>query len=339
MTDQDLDLLLDRWDAPEASPTMRSSLRAAIPARPRRKLFGVVPLRWALAGLAGAAGVAVAAGVVSRQPVISSGSGQLEGGVYYRSSMRVAPALAIWKWFQLGTCGGGRGVNILYNHDAQTYVGYEMEISSLGNGQYLMSPKPLTRTLSQLTPLAVGSYRQVASPPLPASRIVRVGEAFDVDLIVVPEKDERVFSRIELSAAPFGKPSWRDAPPEQQRFAGMMLELSAPKLYQNGALIAEAPNAGQGGSVWFYLPDRGRYLMSLTNSGNLNFAEAGVLRGNTIEFQVGGESFQLTGVQSVNGGGDRAVYVCHEQSFHLNPDHPLSKRPLFGTAGLPMLLK
>jgi len=339
MTDQDLDLLLDRWDVPEASPTMRSSLRAAIPRRPRRKLFGIVPLRWALAALAGAASMAVAAGVVSWQPVISNGSGQLEGGVYYRSSMRVTPALAIWKWFQLGTYGGVRGENILYNHSTRTYVGYDLEISSLGNGQYVMSPKPLARTLSQLTPFAMGNYRAVAPPPLPASRVVRVGETFDVDLIVVPEKDERVFHRIELSAVPFTEDSKAERSPEQEQFASMMLELSAPRLYQNGALIAEAPNAGKGGSVWFYLPDRGRYLMSLTNSGNHNFAEAGVLRGNTIEFQLGDESFRLTGVQPVNGGGDRAVYVYHERSFHLNPDHPLSKRPLFGTAGLPVLLR
>lgn len=328
MTDQDLDLLLDRWDVPEASPTMRSTLRAAIPRRPRRKLFGVVPLRWALA-----------AGVVSWQPVISSGSGQFERGVYYRSSMRVAPPLAIWKWFQLGTCGGGRSENILYNHSTQTYVGYEMEIMPLGNGQYLMSLKPLTKTLSQLTPFAVGNYRAVPPPTVAGIPRCSRGRSLRRRLDrrsregrtgVQPDRAFRGSVYGGLEGGTFTR-----ARAVRRHDVGTQRPQALPERRADcrGAPCGE----GQLGLVllagsWplFDVPHKQRQPQ-LHRSRRSAW--------NTIEFQAGSESFRLTGVQPVNGGGDRAVYMYHQQSFHLNPDHPLSKRPLFGTAGLPVLLK
>jgi hypothetical protein len=57
--------------------------------------------------------------------------------------------------------------------------------------------------------------------------------------------------------------------------------------------VSQDPPARQpyvtGALVWFYIPGRGRYILSLTPRAELGFAQAGEVRGGAIRFTLGGD--------------------------------------------------
>ena len=59
------------------------------------------------------------------------------------------------------------------------------------------------------------------------------------------------------------------------------------------------------------------------------------MSGNAIEFQSEGTKFRIVCAEPVVTGGDRPVFVYHQQSFEdsLDPDQPLTKQPFVGNAG------
>lgn len=65
--------------------------------------------------------------------------------------------------------------------------------------------------------------------------------------------------------------------------------------------------------VWFYLPKRGRYILSLVPRPELGFAKVGEVRGGTIRFQMAGDEFALESYTPVApGSAPYTLYVLHD---------------------------
>jgi hypothetical protein len=343
MSEQDLDRLLDTWDAPSPSPSVRASLLVSFPRPAPRKLFGI-RLRWLMVAAACLLTIAGLAGSLLRgEPIISRGWRQLADGTYVRSTCLVEPPYAIFKWFTLsgGSASRSEGdrvwVRDCYHTDrsSQTYVGYTLRIESLEDGGHRVSVEPLARSLSQISPYAIGDYRQIPLPAIPSPRNIRSGEAFEFD--IRKQGGERIYDRIELSAKPFPDDPQRGAkPPEAQALATSALSVESPRLYLNGQLLATLPGRASGQTVWVYLPDRGRYLIALSAAGNSNFVQAGRVAGNTIEFRDGDDRFRLESAQPIAAAsGEQPVFVFHQSDFRMNPESPAARGPQLGSAGAP----
>jgi hypothetical protein len=312
-------------------------LIAAFPVE-RRKVFGV-PLRWALVGAA-AACCAALGGAVASSPELGrfyGASGSDGAYLYVQTTRLIDPPIAHLKWLFFGhgnSIGGSggivRGSADLHNRLTHSFYGYEYTLEPAGDGKYKVSFSPLRpSTLKR----RMGPYKMdgnlVAPPQLPAPQVVPVGQPFEVTLY--QSGGERVYDRIVLSRTPF--PDW---PPKQPQSAqdGRM-RLAGPQLYVNRQLVASQHDAGSGPVIWVHLPGQGRFLVALDPQGNSRFTEAGHVSGNAIEFQSEGTKFRIVCAEPVVTGGDRPVFVYHQQSFEdsLDPDQPLTKQPFVGNAG------
>ena len=113
------------------------------------------------------------------------------------------------------------------------------------------------------------------------------------------------------------------------------MSVTAARLYIDGALVADAQNAGSGPVIWVHVPGQGRFLATTDPQGNARFQQAGSVNGNVIEFQSGGTQFRIVCSEPIVGGGARPVFEYHQQSFEdlLDPAHPLAQRPFVGNAG------
>lgn len=71
-----------------------------------------------------------------------------------------------------------------------------------------------------------------------------------------------------------------------------------------------------GSLVWFYVPQHGRYVLSLLPRPELGFVQAGEVRGGAVSFIIGGDRVQLESPASiVPGDGPYLLYVLHDPSW------------------------
>jgi hypothetical protein len=109
------------------------------------------------------------------------------------------------------------------------------------------------------------------------------------------------------------------------------LRIQAARVSINGKLdpsTARSTAEVSGVVVWFYLPNRGRFLLTLTPHEDLGFRKAGEIRGSTLSFSIGSEMFKL-----VAGGAIAPtqaafnLYVRHDPTW--KPDYPFADLSAF----------
>jgi hypothetical protein len=55
--------------------------------------------------------------------------------------------------------------------------------------------------------------------------------------------------------------------------------------------------------LWFYVPERGRFIFSLVPREGYSFEKIGILEGNKIEFVINGERYEwVSGVEILASG-------------------------------------
>lgn len=317
MSEAELDQLLDVWTAPAPAPSMRRGLIAALPA-PRRRVLGV-PLRWALALAGGALCAALGASVLS-DPVLSRFYSQCDPstpGLNVQVTRLIAPSAAKWRWwfagsgYRVGESGGVvRGSADLRERSTGKVYGYEFTMERVGEGRYRASFHSLQpATLKKLSRPFKGNGEIVPPPGLPAPRVIAVGESLDV--AVWESGGERIYDRILLS---WTAPDWVWSGRSPAGSAGVM-RLAGPQLYVDGRMVARQQYAGAGPVVWVCLPGRGRFLVAVDPQGNARFTRAGRVAGNVVEFEGGESRFRIVCTEPIVGGGKRAVFVYHQESF------------------------
>jgi hypothetical protein len=89
------------------------------------------------------------------------------------------------------------------------------------------------------------------------------------------------------------------------------MQIRQPRVTLNGAAQSTAtrtPNA-TGSLIWFYLPGRGRYVLSLAPRPELDFRKAGEVRGGSIKFTLGEDTITLECSNEIASG--HAPYVLY----------------------------
>jgi len=72
--------------------------------------------------------------------------------------------------------------------------------------------------------------------------------------------------------------------------------------------------------VWFYLPDHGRFALTLTPHPESGFVQAGEVRGSTLSFTRGSDTFNLVSSRRIAPGTRPFhLYVLHEPDWRPDP--------------------
>jgi len=332
MNDTELDQLLDQWKTPEPSSALRSSLRAAFPQRPRRRLFGL-PVRWIVA-FAAAAGLAAIGAGFNGSLGQNEGSADLPTGrVHVRARYIVDPPVAAlrWWWKGHGSSVGGtsdgalKGTNYVHDRSAHRFYGYEYLVQPLGGGQFKVTIDPLQTATLQKGPFVV-TGEPAPLPLVPMPQIVSDGQPIDID--VYRSATERIYVQFQVSASPFSSGVHVRTPESQPNH----LRTRNPKIYKNGVLVGSADGDASGASIFFRLPGEGRYLITLDPTGNLAFVAAGQVHGSVLEFQSGNNTYRLESAQPLASGSSRPIYVFYDSAFasQLKPGY---LAPMVGSAG------
>ena len=98
----------------------------------------------------------------------------------------------------------------------------------------------------------------------------------------------------------------------------------------NGTVLDASTRFGgsiSGAALWFYLPERGRFVMSLLPNPKLGFRRAGEVSNSSLTFTEGRERYDIQSTSRiVPAGGRFNLYVLHDPKWR--PTRVLSNLPL-----------
>jgi hypothetical protein len=193
-------------------------------------------------------------------------------------------------------------------------------------------PNAYRVTFSQLTSEAIreilgkdaSSWTQLPAPDWggPAVRTIRAGEVLALDLLTNSATGQKIVDYITVKGPSFN-PAWdfvyETGTPQDFRVDDAALELHTPYVSVNDQLGASVIPTGvvvAGPAVWFYLPNHGRFILSLLPHPDLGFVKAGEIRGSTLTFTIGTDTYNLVSAERIAPGQHPFnLYVRHEPDW------------------------
>ena len=267
-------------------------------------------------------------------------AGRLDGGnvngpnftLYWETRLEPAtPALAqnlgmskVW--------GDGAFTRILMDRARRMYFGYRMTVSLRGDGSYAVAWTPrfsLTSELARVTHIDdPEAWKQVSgwgAWEAPGQKVVRLGDVIALDLMTNPDTGQKIVDYISIQE-PFRQSFFNFLPREFSYVAGAArdfrtedaeLHLREPRLSVNGKVDPTSTTSLAepiGPAIWLYAPGKGRFVLSLTPRAG--FQKAGEVRGTSLSFKVGSDTFTVSSaVRIAPGDAPFNLYVLHEPAW------------------------
>ena len=155
------------------------------------------------------------------------------------------------------------------------------------------------------------------------------GDAVSLELLVNNESGVRI---VDVVSVTFDRATLREnnleSIPKDFTLDAVALSVKNYSLTINGNLVGKSKSSigCEGALLWFYVPERGRFIFSLVPREGYDFEKAAVLDGNKIEFSLNGERYEWLSSDSIlPNGGTWNLWVLHDTNY----------TPLFGPAVLP----
>lgn len=228
---------------------------------------------------------------------------------------------------------------MLIDRAQRVYFGYTVRIEELAEPntfRLTFQPLSLTPELRQRLGDDAGEWKALPIGRFPAPNTIRGGEVLELSLLSNDAWGQKVTEYVTVEEArprpqgfqTFG-PTPRDftfAPGSARdfRITDAALRLRDPRVFINGRsdpASARTFNEEAGAVVWIYLPQRGRFLLSLVPNVRSGFRRAGEIRGSSVRFTVGTDVFSVSSDGAIAPGpSPYNIYVLHQPQW--KPSYP-----------------
>jgi hypothetical protein len=211
----------------------------------------------------------------------------------------------------------------MYDKSGGVYFGYNLGIDRTGPKTFQVVIEPLTGDrLSIYTPSGDRLTRPAGIPKFPPPQTVQEGDTLVLDLLVSPDGTQKMVDYIRVSSVVEPGPATLTAEARDFTLDDGPLAIKFPyptRMWINGAMWQRTLGftVKSGGTVWFAIPNRGRYILSL--APREGFQKAGSIRGHVLAFQDGGEQYEYRASGPILNGGPWNVYVFHDPAYQPKP--------------------
>jgi hypothetical protein len=145
------------------------------------------------------------------------------------------------------------------------------------------------------------------------------GDAVSLELLVNKESGVKI---IDVVSVTFDRTRLRegnfDSAPKDFSLAAVPLSVKNYSLSIDGTVVNKSKSSigASGALLWFYIPDRGRFILSLVPREGYQFEKIAVLEENRIEFTVNGELYEwLSAAPILPSGGSWYLWVLHDTDY------------------------
>lgn len=226
---------------------------------------------------------------------------------------------------------------VLVDAEGGFVFGYDLVVEPVvATKQFKVSVKPMSaefeeqlRSRQSATAATTGAARapqNVSTLPRAAdAQLIDDGDAFALDLLVNPQTGVKIVDVVKVSfdrARLWSAPPRRSVPLRDFTLGNVELAMSDYKLTINGELVGggrdKAARGFAGALLWFYVPERGRFIFSLMPHEGYDFQKVGRIENNKISFTLGGDAYEWTSsapVVGTSGGGSWNLWVLHDAAY------------------------
>jgi hypothetical protein len=206
------------------------------------------------------------------------------------------------------------------------YFGYDIAIEPLSDGTFRATFKPLSIRPERIFDSDPSGWTLISIPKYPEPQRVREGDTIALDLMVNPSTGQRLVDYLTITASEKTRFTRIAGPARDLQIEDVSMQLSSPQVTMNGKKAStegDFHGAARGPIVWFYIPDRGRYVLSMARRDSLGFRKAGEVRGDKITFTWGNDSFEIANRERVVTARDNvfALYVYYDASYFPALEH------------------
>lgn len=237
---------------------------------------------------------------------------------------------------------------------SSVYFGYDVVVESTGEyGEYKLTFRPLTTIKYIFISNDVitdqgrkktsrsGELKAMALQKYPEPQRIRNGDTVEFEVLINPKTGVKIIDSIKVSLSlnnsmPPRKISDEKSLPIKNEEAAdfnvdeIELTIKNPQLRVNDKSLLKSRNApkieASGTLVWFYLPEYGRFILSLVPRKGYGFQKIGTVQNNKINFTIGGVKYDWISDSPVVTGGNKRwnLWVLHEPDYR--PTVALSKQ-------------
>ncbi|MGH9647250.1 MAG: hypothetical protein ACRD4E_10580 [Bryobacteraceae bacterium] len=294
--------------------------------------------------------------------VIAEGHvGRKDFAFYWQSRLEPAtPTLANDLGYGSGTNPKNNNIyRVMIDRTRRVYFGYEVRVEPLPQGgTYRVAFQQLDlppETFKQIHIDDPASWKSLELgvpvgrhlfPFREAPDTVAVGDVVAVDLMTNQQTNQKIVDYVVIQGP---SQAWSfDRLTVQREFAytpgtprdfsveDASLTLTEPRVnltfhaYGDGKLVETTFASGgeiSGPAVWFSLPNRGRFILSVVPHPELGFRKAGEVRGSSLTFKVGTDILTLNSAKPIApGDAPFNLYVLQEPAWR--PASPNSDAPV-----------
>lgn len=270
---------------------------------------------------------------------------------YWQSRLEPpSPPIANDLGYASGTDSKNQNIyRVMIDRPRRVYFGYEVRVEPLPQRRmYRIAFLPLDLSMDTLKEIhlddAAGWKKlDLGSPagrPLypfrDAPDIVANLDVIAVDLMMNPGTGQKIVDYVVFQAVGQTWSFDRFSASLQREFSytpgaardvsveDVSLTLRDPRVSVNGGVDdASTRSLGEisGPAVWFYIPNRGRYVLSLVPHPELGFRKAGEVRGTSLSFAIGADKLVLSSAKPIApGDAPFNLYVLPDPSWR--PKYP-----------------
>lgn len=217
---------------------------------------------------------------------------------------------------------------VLVDASGALIFGYDLVIEPLVNSrQFKISVRPLDPEFEKQMRARSGSRNgrsnlQMNASTFPRSteaQVIDDGDGFALELLVNQQTGVKI---VDVVKASFDQSRLWEVPkgPPARDFTLDSVEMAVKdyKLYLNGRRVGGGrPSQGfTGALIWFYVPDKGRFIFSLTPRPGYDFEKVAQIEDNKITFTVGEDSYEwVSSTPIVGSGGKWNLWVLRDQRY------------------------
>jgi hypothetical protein len=228
----------------------------------------------------------------------------------------------------------GRFHRVVPDRSQRRYFAYDVLVEPKDGSQALqLRIEPFTLSATQLAEAQMVDPSWTPTPLLkyPLVPDVRAGDTVAIDLLENPSTGQKVvdylaFKRSNPAAAP------EPGPLGDLSLADVEIQLKDFRISLNGTMLDASTRLGgsiSGAALWFYLPERGRFIMSLVPNPKLGFRRAGEVSNRSLTFTEGPERYDIESTSRiVPAWGRFNLYVLHDPNW----------RPTRGESNWPIIV-
>jgi hypothetical protein len=228
----------------------------------------------------------------------------------------------------------GRFHRVVPDGSQRRYFAYDVLVEPKDGSQALqVRIEPFTLSATQLAEAQMvdPSWTPIPLLKYPLVPDVRAGDTVAIDLLENPNTGQKVvdylaFKRSNPAVAAEPGPLGDLSLPEVE------IQLKDFRISLNGTVLDVSTRLGgsiSGAALWFYLPERGRFIMSLVPNPKLGFRRAGEASNRSLTFTEGPERYDIESTSRiVPAWGRFNLYVLHDPNW----------RPTRGESNSPIII-